>query len=179
VLLFLFAIITGQFATAQAIAAMIKQIVIQLIIKKVIITIAKKVSPELAFAIGVAFMLLGPRGQKIDFNAITFNDVVFLLSNTANLISDIVLVITEDIADSLAEEQKEIDAAEKAANELLKEYEDAIDTNSLVKSYRTNLLPMMADTYYDYFSNFQTLATEEYEYDNKFDLIYERNNMRV
>ena len=179
VLLFLFAIITGQFSTAQAIAAMIKQIVVQLIIKKVIITVARKISPELAFALGVALMLLSPRGQKIDFNAISFNDVVYLLSNTANLISDIVLVITEDVADSLAEEQKEIDAAEKAANELLKEYEDAIDTNSLVKSYRTNLLPMMADTYYDYFSNFQTLATEEYEYDNKFDLIYERNNMRV
>jgi len=175
VLLFLFAIITGQFATAQALIAMLKQIVVNFLIKKAIVFIAKEISPELAVivAIFMAYQMSG--GEDIDFSE--FTDVVKLLENTTDIMSQVYLEIAEDVSESLMAEQKVEDDARDQAIKLLEDAEAAMDTNSLVKSYRANLLPMMATRYYDYFNNFQTLAVNEYDYDEKINAQYNRNDM--
>lgn len=179
VVLFIMAIVTGQFATAQALQEMIKKIVITMVIKKIVVTIAKEISPELAFAVGVflAYRAGGKDIQDIDFTQ--FQDIVELLGTATDILSDVVEVIVEDLTASLIEEQKAIDSARDEALQTLEDAEASLNTNSLVKSYRANLLPMMANEYYDYFSNYQTLAFEQFEYDNKFNAIYERNDMRV
>ncbi len=179
VVLFLMALMTGQFAAAQALQAMIREIVIQIVIKKIVVTIAKKISPELAFAVGVflAYRAGGKDIRNIDFTE--FKDIVELLGTATDILSDVVEVVLEDLTATLVEEQKAIDTARDEAFQMLEDAEAALNTNSLVKSYRANLLPMMANEYYDYFSNYQTLAYEEFEYENKFDNIYERNDMRV
>ena len=177
VVLFVMAIISGQFATAQALLAMLKRMVIQMAIKAIVVAVAKKISPELAFIVGIYLQIKVGVGQKWDFNE--FNDIVQALGTTADIISDIVEVISEEISESLADEQKVIDAAKDEAFNALAEAEAAMDTNSLVKSYRSNLLPMQASDYYDYFANFQTLAYEEYEIGNKIEMVFEIQDMRV
>ena len=175
VLLFLFAIITGQFATAQALIAMLKQIAINFLIKKAIVFIAKEISPELAIVVAIFMAYQMSGGEDIDFSE--FTDVVKLLENTTDIMSQVYLEIAEDVSESLMAEQKVEDDARDQAIKLLEDAEAAMDTNSLVKSYRANLLPMMATRYYDYFNNFQTLAVNEYDYDEKINAQYNRNDM--
>ena len=175
VLLFLFALLTGQFATTQALLHMLKQMALNFLIKKAIVFIAKEISPELAIVVAIFMAYQMSGGKNIDFGS--FKDIAKLLENTTDIMSQVYLEVMEDVSESLMAEQKIEDDARDQAIKLLEEAEAAMDTNSLVKSYRANLIPMMATRYYDYFNNFQTLAVSEYDYDEKINAQYVRNDM--
>lgn len=179
VVLFIMAIMSGQFATAEALKAMIRKIVIQVVVKKIVVSIAKEISPELAFAVGVVLAYRADGGDIRDIDFTQFKDVVELLGTATDILNQVFEQVLDDLTEALTEEEKDINNRKDDAFNALKDAEAALNTNSLVKSYRANLLPMMANEYYDYFSNYQTLAYEDFEYDNKFDAIYERNDMRV
>jgi len=182
VVLFLMALITGQLAVAEALKAMIKQIIISFVVQKIIVTIAKKISPELAFAVAIFaayYLTPGARAKGFDFQALDFNDIAKVLENLADIMSNVILEIAEDDNADLLEEQTERNLIKDAAFDDLEEKQKSIETNLLVQSYRAKLLPMMANDYYNYFNDYQTLAFEDFEYDNKYDQIYEKNNMLV
>jgi hypothetical protein len=184
VVLFLMAIISGQFAAAQAIAAMIKQIIINLVIEKIVITIAKEVSPELAIVVAVflGYQLSG--GKGIDFSS--FKDVATLIGNTGDLIGDVFLTTAEEQQESLladyALEQKEQRKTIKELDEIIEREgglgNNRLDYASLINNdLRSSINPMMPTEYLAYYDNFNVLAFEEFEYDNKWDSIYETQVM--
>ena len=184
VVLFLMAIISGQFAAAQAIAAMIKQIVINLVIEKIIITIAKEVSPELAFAVAIFIGYTVSGGKGINFRA--FEDVATLIGNTADLISTVIETTVEGLQEDLtlewnAEKERQ-ESLEDQLAELNEEYSPNTirHLNNLINvNMQSTINPMMPTEYLAYYNNFHVLGFEDYNYDNTWDVLYETQVMQT
>jgi len=184
VVLFLMAIISGQFAAAQAIAAMIKQIVINLVIEKIIITIAKEVSPELAFAVAIFIGYTVSGGKGINFRA--FEDVATLIGNTADLISTVIETTVEGLQEDLTLEWNAEKERQESLEDQLAELNEEYSPNTIRHlsnlvnvNMQSTINPMMPTEYLAYYNNFHVLGFEDYNYDNTWDVLYETQVMQT
>ena len=177
VVLFIMAIVTGQYQAAQALLAMIKQIVIHIVIKQIVVTIAKEVSPELAFAVAIFLGYQVSGGKTINFS--DFSDVARLIDRTADLIANVVEVVMEDLHTKLDEDTKLLNEQYEAyLDEINKANEELnVSANILPDLINTSLVghisPMLPDEYIAFHTNRHLLAFEKFDQNNYFDSIFE------
>lgn len=184
VVLFLMALMTGQFAAAQALKAMIKEIIVQIVIKKIVVTIAKEVSPELAIAVAIFIGYQISGGKGLDFTS--FKDIGKLISNTTDLIATVIETTVEGLQEDLTIEW---DAEKQRQKAILDEINDVNEEygynpiknldNLINVNMQSTINPMMPTEYLAFYNNFHSLAFEDYEYDNTWDVLYETQVMQT
>ena len=106
IILIIIAIVTFDpttFDLAMALEEMIKQ----MLIKEVIVYIAKEISPELAFVISVLYMVDLGTSKGINLDFLNFSDLAKLLAEFADLISSIVLTVVEQDLGEIEREHTE------------------------------------------------------------------------
>jgi len=182
-LLYIFALLTLLSAgvTGAAIAAMIKKVVINLVLKEAVSYIAKEISPELAIVVSIWLGYKLSSGKEIDFS--NFGDVAKLLNNTTDImLSAVESYTSSETEDLLKEQQYEEDRQKRLEQELLdKEAElnlNTLDWLELVDvSIVSSISPMMPTEYIAYNLNKSTMALESYNYDNPYTTLYENPEM--
>tara|TARA_R110002167_G_scaffold301130_1_gene505395 strand:+ start:42 stop:3089 length:3048 start_codon:yes stop_codon:yes gene_type:complete len=178
VLLYIFALLTFFAAgvTGAAIAAMIKKVIINLIIKEIVIYIAKETdSPELAIA--VAIYLTYKYGDSTDLDLTSFKDIGLLLVDTSDLIANVLSTLVEQDFNALQEEIKDYDKAREEAWKELEEAEELLPDRMV--DIRSDTSPMLPSDYYDHYSNWNTLAFQDYDYTLRIDLLFEIPEIRL
>ena len=150
----------------------------QLIIREIVMYIAKEISPELAMVVAIAY---GVHSYNQLGDTTAFKDVAGLFGGTADLIGNVITVHVEG----------ENHLLQNTYEEILKQFNDAMDylktlrqemgldedgnTLELVATNTTGTIRAISPTaYFDMNVNSKyTIAFADYDFDNKFDQIYE------
>jgi len=156
------------------------KVLINMLIKEVVVYIAKEISPELALVIGLVLTYQYGGGKELDYTA--FGDIALAVGNTADLIGNVVSIVA----------QGELEDLKIKSEQLLEEYTDTMDSLKEIQEdlfyradgsiismldidVRAGMEPMMADTYFDYHGNFTALSFEDYDYDSKINAKFNMN----
>ena len=106
--------------------------------------------------------------------------IVALLSETADLIANIVdIYVDEKMEDLNEEERKQKVIDDKHMNALYEAQKDLfVDANGnalslLNSSWRGQISPIMPTEYLAYYDNYNLIAYGDYDYENKFDNVFE------
>ena len=159
------------------IQAMAKEMIYHMIVREIIIYVAKEISPELALVLAIAIGI----HQFNSLDTTAFKDVAGVFGGTADLIGNVVTVHVEG----------ENHLLENTYQDILKSFNDAMDylktlkqemglgedgeTLPVIASNTTGTIRAISPTaYFDLMVNSKyALAFADYDYDNKFDQIYE------
>ena len=177
IVLAVMSLMTGNMQLADALWAMGKHMVKQMIIREIIMYIAKEFSPELAMIVAIAYGV----SEYNSLSSTMFNDVAPVLGSTANLVGDVISVHVEG----------ENHLLQNTYEDLLKTFNDAMDhlktlrqemgldedgnaLPEIARDTRGNIRAISPTAYYDMSINgVYALAFVDYDYANKFDTIYE------
>jgi hypothetical protein len=175
VVLFIIAIVTFNPATFKLDMAFIKKMVTQMIIKKIVVHIASKISPELAFIVGVALQVRWGLAKDMNFDALTFLDFAKLFAGFADILSTVVLVIVEQDLGAIEREKTEGLAKYNAGIEDISEIRKdlRLDANGeyipwINESVRGTINPMDCSRYLALsVTNFNQIGFADFDYDQK------------
>jgi hypothetical protein len=172
VVIFIIALMTAP-NIAKFIATIIKQVVTNLVIKKIVTELAK-ISPELAVLAVGAYMYYGGKLDDIDWTK--FGDIFEVLGDLSNLIADVIETYVYEEDEDLRDEKAKQDAINERKMDPLHEYwEDTFqdrDGNSLdlARSGRNVLInPMMPAQYIsNSVTDFNLIGFGDFDYDMKY-----------
>jgi hypothetical protein len=177
VLLFVMAIVTGQFGIAQFITHVIKHVVINAIIKEIIIGLIDEVSPEVALLLIAAYVYISQ--GKADLSV--FTNLVNFLGQTANLMGDVLETYAYEKEEDLRDEQAKQDVINERKMDPLNEIYEALfqdkDGVSLdhTRSGRTVFINAMMPSQYisNSVTDFNLIGFGDFNFDMKYNQIYE------
>jgi hypothetical protein len=134
----------------------LKKFAIQYLIKRVVLEIAKKISPEMALVAAVYLTHTYGTGKGLDYADLKFIDAAELFKDMADMMSNIIEVV---VAEGAEEYEKEHQAALEGHNKAMELLADTrkslgLDDNDeainlLTVALRSEISPMFADAYLD------------------------------
>ncbi len=178
VILIIIAIVTFNPATFKLDMAFIKKMVTQMIIKKIVVHIASKISPELAMIVG-AYLLWEYGGVKeLDFSV--FADLAQLFSSFADIMNTVITVVTEEdlgeIKREATYEQAKYDAEMKDLAAIRKDLRldyKGEPINLVNESIRGTIRTMSPVEYLAYYENFNQIGFMDYDYEQKINSVFD------
>jgi len=177
VLLFVMAIITGQFKIAQFIVHVIKHVIINAIIKEIIIGLIDKVSPEVALLLIAAYVYISQ--GKADLSV--FTNLFNFLGQTANLMGNVLETYAYEEEEDLRDEQAKQDVINERKMDPLNEIYEALFQNkdgvSLdhARSGRNVFINAMMPAQYlsNSVTDFNVIGFGDYDYNSKINQTFE------
>jgi hypothetical protein len=175
VILIIIAIVTFNPATFKLNMAFIKEMVTQMIIKRIIVHIASKISPELAFIVGVALQVKWGLAKDMNFDALTFLDFAKLFAGFADILSTVVLVIVDQDLGAIEREYTEglakYNADITGIDDIRKDLRLDVDGQSIPwinESVRGVITPMDCAQYIELScTSFNEIGFADFDYDQK------------
>ena len=177
IVLFICAIITGNFKLAEFIVYIISQIIINAIVKEIIIGLIDKVSPEVAILLIAAYVYFSQ--GKADLSV--FTNLFNFLGQTAQLVGNVLETYAyEELEDLRNEEErrqvlrdKEQDALHEAYQALFQN-SDGVSLDLAKSSRQINISPIMPAQYLsNSVENFNIIGFGDFNYDSKINRIFE------
>jgi hypothetical protein len=178
IVLAVMSLMTGQVKLADGLLAMAKYVAKQMIIKAIIVYIAKKISPEFAMIVAIMFGIYNFNQLG---NTATFSDVAGIFGETADLIGNVIGEYVEG----------ENHLLNNAYEEILQEFNDAMNYLKTLRqemgldedgenfpeiSHKTSasIHILSPDAYYaSTITSKYEIALMDYDYDNKFTQIFD------
>jgi len=159
------------------IGELVKKIIMQIMIRKIVMVIAKEISPELAIIVAIVLTAQSMSGE-LDLSS--FSDLAELFGQSADLISNIATTYIEDElgeierdkTTALAMYNAGIDDLAQIRKDLRLDYKgDAI--NLTQESTRGTIQPKSPAEYLAFYENFNIIGFAEYDYDSKINDVFE------
>ena len=179
IVLAVMSLMTGNLTLADSLLAMAKYVVKQMIIKAIIVYIAKEISPELAMIVAIMFGIY-------NFNQLSgtagFSDIAQIFGETADLIGNVVGEYVEGenhlLQNTYEEILQEFEDSMNYLKTLRQEMgldEDGGNFPEITHDTRGSISAMSPDAYYlTSITNKYEIAFMDYDYDNKFTQIYDK-----